>query len=77
MLLNLLRNEVVLCDFHLLFGKISAHRNHLHTVAQRRLDSRRRVRRRDEEHVREIVVDVEVVVVESSVLLGIEHLKQR
>ena len=36
-----------------------------------------RVRRRDEHHVREVVVEVEVVVVEAVVLLGVEHLEQR
>jgi hypothetical protein len=36
-----------------------------------------RVRRRDEHHLREVVVEIEVVVVERRVLLGIEHLEQR
>jgi hypothetical protein len=35
------------------------------------------VRRADEHHVREVVLDVEVVVEERVVLLGVEHLEQR
>ena len=31
----------------------------------------------DEHHLREVVVEVEVVVVEGVVLLGVEHLEQR
>ena len=37
----------------------------------------KRVRRGDEHHVREIVVEIEVVIVEGVVLLRIEHLEQR
>ena len=35
-----------------------------------------RVRRGDEEHLRQVVVDVEIVVVEGLVLLGVEYLQQ-
>ena len=32
---------------------------------------------RDEHHVRQVVIDLEIVVVEGRVLLGVEHLEQR
>ena len=35
------------------------------------------VRRADEHHVREVVLDVEIVVEERAVLLGVEHFEQR
>ena len=35
------------------------------------------VRRRQEQHLRKVVVDLEVVIVECLVLLGIQHLEQR
>ena len=38
---------------------------------------RKRVRRRHEHHVRQVIVDFEIVIVEGPVLLGIEHLEQR
>ena len=35
-----------------------------------------RVRRRHEHHVRQIVIDLEIVVVEGVVLLGVQHFEQ-
>ncbi len=49
----------------------------LHAVLQRPRDLRQDVRRADEHHAREVVVEIEVVVVEAVVLLRVEHLEQR
>jgi hypothetical protein len=49
----------------------------LHAVAERRRDGVGDVRRRDEHHVREVVRDLEVVIGEGVVLLGVEDLEQR
>jgi hypothetical protein len=51
--------------------------DHVHAVEQRRWDRLELVRRRDEEHLREIEGKVEVVVAVRRVLLGVEHLEHR
>src|SRR6516164_4776734 len=63
-------------DLHFLVLGIASDADDLHAVHQRRRDIER-VRRGDEHHAGEIVVDLEVVVVERVVLLGVEHLEQR
>ena len=63
-------------DLDLLVLGVAGDADDLHAVHQGRRDVER-VRRRDEHHVGEIVVDLEVVIVEGVILLGIEHLEQR
>ena len=60
----------------LLLG-VSGELDDLHAVAQRRRDRVEHVRRRDEQHPRQVERHVEIVVAERGVLLGIEHLEQR
>ena len=76
-LLALARHEVLHGDVELLELRVAGELDDLHAVLQRDRDAAERVRRRDEHHVREVVVEVEVVVVERVVLLGVEHLEQR
>ena len=76
MLTDLLRHKVILCDLHLLFCKVTAHIDHLHTVLQSRLDGVDAVGCRDEENIRQVVVNVKIVIVERCVLLRIKGLKQ-
>ena len=49
----------------------------LHPVAQWLGNAGQRVRRRQEQHLGQVVIDLEEMVVERAVLLGIEHLEQR
>ena len=66
----------MLSDLQLLFGDISRDFDELHTVTQGLRDGRDIVCRSDEEHLRQVIVDVEVIVVEGRILLWIEDLKQ-
>src|SRR5262249_49757182 len=76
MLGDRVRNEVLARDLDLLVLGIAGDEDDLHAVHQGRGDIER-VCRGDEHHVREIVVDLEVMVVEGVVLLGVEHFEQR
>ena len=76
MLLSLLRQEVLLGDTKLLLGDIAADLDEFHSVTQSLRYGRDVVGRSYEENLAEVVVDVEVVVVEGGVLLGVKHLKQ-
>ena len=72
----LLRKEISLRDLHLLLSKITADVYHLHTVPEGRLDGLYIVCSRDEQHIRKVVVDIQIIVVESGVLLRIESLEK-
>ena len=74
--LLLLGHEVAARNLYLLLGEVAAHFDKLHTVEQRGGDVADVVGRGDEHHVGEVVVDVEEVVVEGVVLLGVEHLEE-
>ena len=74
--LDLLEDQVLAGDRDLLVLGVAGQPDDLHAVHQR-LRHAQRVRRGDEHHVRQVVVDLEVMVVEGRVLLGIEHLEQR
>ena len=74
--LHLLRQQVLLRDRDLLVLGVAGQADHFHPVEQRRRDVHR-VRRRDEHHVRQVVLDLDVVIDERVVLLGVEHLEQR
>ena len=75
--LQLTREEELPRDRVLLLVEIAGEPDDLHPVAQRLGDRRQRVGRGDEQHLRQIVVDLEVVIVEGAVLLGVEHFEQR
>ena len=74
--LQLFRHEVTLGDLHLLFGKIAGDIDQFHPVEQGGLDRGDVVRRGDEQHVREVVVNVQIIVVELNVLLRIKHFQK-
>ena len=76
-LLELLRDQVLARDGELLAPRVAGDLEDLHAVAERRRDRVGDVRGRDEHHVREVVRDLEVVIGERVVLLGVEHLEQR
>ena len=62
--LDLPRQQILPRDRHLLVIQITGEANDLHSVAQRLGNAGQTIRGRDEQHLREIVVDFEVVVVE-------------
>ncbi len=74
--LELLRYQVTPGNLYLLLRDITRNLHQLHAVTQRGRDGVERVCRRDEQHVREVIVAVEIVVVELRVLLRVEHLEK-
>src|SRR6266516_7655332 len=75
--LELLRYEVLARDPELLVFGVAREVDHVHAVEQRRRDRLELVRRADEEHLREVERQIEVVIAEVLVLLRIEHLEHR
>src|SRR3954454_21100589 len=75
--LHLARHEVALRDLELLLLRVAGQLYELHAVEQRPRDRVEQVRGADEQDVREVERQVEVVVAEVLVLLGIEHLEHR
>jgi hypothetical protein len=73
---DLLVDQVALGDLDLLVLGIALEADELHAVEQW-LRQVERVRGAHEHHVAEVYVELEVVVLELRVLLGIEHLEQR
>ena len=76
-ILTLLREDVTLCDLHLLRLGVSRNLDDLHAVAQRRRNGVELIRGGNEEHLRKIELHLKVVVLEGCVLLRVEHLKER
>ena len=76
MLGNRVRDQVLARDLDLLVLGIAGDADDLHAVHERRRNVER-IRRRHEHHIGEIVIDLEIVIVEGVVLLGIENLEQR
>ena len=75
--LALARPEVPARDRDLLVGRVAVEADDLHPVEQRPGDRLGDVGRREEEDLREVDLDVEVVVAERRVLRRIEHLEER
>ena len=76
MLLELLRHKELLGDLDLLLCQVTGHIDKLHPVEQSRLDAVYSIGRCYEHYVRKVVIDIEVVVVESRVLLRVEDLEK-
>jgi hypothetical protein len=70
-------HQVSLRDVQLLELGVARELDDLHAVLQGQRDAAQRVGSRDEHHVGEVVVQIEIVIVEVVILLGIEHLEQR
>ena len=75
--LALARPEVANGDRDLLVDRVAVEADHLHTVEQRARDRLGHVRGGDEDDLRQVELDVEVVVAERVVLRRVEHLEQR
>ncbi len=75
--LDLPRHQVMPSDRDLLVLRVPVEPEHLHPVEQRSRDRLGDVARRDEQHLRQVEIDVEVVVAEGVVLRRVEHLEER
>ena len=76
MRLHLLGDQVAASDLDLLILGVAGDADDLHAVHQR-LRHVQAVGGGDEHHVRKIEIDLQIVVVEGRVLLGIQNLQQR
>ena len=74
---SLFFDQVALGDLHLLALGITGEPDDLQTVLQSMRDRVQDIRGRDEHDLRKIVLDIEVMVVECVVLLGIQNFQQR
>ena len=74
--LGLLRQQVAPCDLDLLILGVAGDADDLHAVHQR-LRHAQAVGGRHEHHIRQVVIDLEIVVGEGAVLLRIQHFEQR
>ena len=75
--LQFARHKVAFGNFYLLFGDVTAHLDKFHTVEQWARNGVEVVGGGDEKHTREIEINIEIVVVEGVILLGVEHFEQR
>ena len=75
--LELTGEQVVARDRDLLVLGVAVEADDLQPVQQRAGDGLEHVRGREEQHVRQVEVDLEVVVAERVVLRRVEHLEQR
>ena len=75
-IVQLTRHQVTLGNLYLLLGDVTAHLDEFHTVEQWTRDGAEVVGSGDEEYLRQVVVDVEIVVVERLVLLWVEYFKK-
>ena len=62
-------------NFHLFFLRVAVDFNNLHSIEQRLRNGLQRIGSGDEEHFRQIVVNVDIIVVEMWVLFRVEHFK--
>ena len=75
-ILQLAWHQVSLGYLHFLLDDVSAHFDELHTVEQRTWNTADIVGSSNEEHLRQIVVSIEIIVVEGIVLFWVEHFEQ-
>ena len=75
-LLLLLRHQITMANICLFVFRVTGKPDDFHTIEQRR-GNIQAIRRANEHDMRKIEIDLEIVIVESRVLLGIQHLEQR
>ena len=75
-LLQFFREKEFPGDFHLLLGKVTCDIDQLHPVQKGRLDSGNVIRRGDEQHVRQVIVHIQIVIVERHILLRVKYFEQ-
>src|SRR5690606_997373 len=76
-LLALTGNEVLFGNLYFLLRRVSIDLNDLHPVQQGGLNGRKRIGRSDKHDLREVVLQLEVVVVKGRILLRVQYLQQR
>ena len=76
MVLQLLRDQMSFSDLFLLFLQITGHLDQLHSVQERPGDRLQTVSRCNEQHLTQIVIDIQIVVMERAVLFRIQHFEQ-
>ena len=76
MVRQFLRDKVPFGDFFFLFLQVSGHLNQFHSVEQRTGNSIQTVGRRNKEHVAQVIIHVQIIVMESAVLFRIEHFQK-
>ena len=67
----------MLCYLQFFLHYVARHLDHFHTVDKSGMDAGGAVGRRYEQHIREVVVDIKIVVVESHILFRVKNFKQR
>ena len=72
----MLGNQEALGDLELFQFGIAGKADHFHAILQRRRNGVQHVGRGDEEHLAQIVFDVEIVIHEHVILFWIEHFEQ-
>src|SRR5438034_8223795 len=77
MLVELTRDEIPARDVQLLLFAVACERDDFHPVEQCGMDRSKLVRGGDEEHFRQVDVDLEVVISERVVLRRVENLQER
>ena len=70
------RQQMAAGDFNFFLGQVAAEVYDFKTVKQRLLQGAERIGRGNKQHMRQVVVDVNVIVVEKLVLLRVEYFKQ-
>ena len=76
-ILQFFRHKVALGNLYLLLGDVAAHLDDFHTVEQRTRNGSDVVGCCNEEHFRQVVVHIQIIIVERVVLFGVQHLQQR
>ena len=71
----LLRHDMTLRNLYLFIFRVAGKRNDFHSIAQRIRDVVKIICRRYEHHRRQIVIQVEIMVHEFRILLGIQNLQ--
>src|SRR4051794_10666994 len=75
--LTLLRYEVLFRDLEFFTFRVARKVEYLKAVLQRRWYRVEHVRRGDKEDLRQVVIDIQVVIAKCAVLFGIKYLEQR
>ncbi len=73
---QLFRYEMALGNLCLLFGDVAAYFYQLHTVEERTRNDAQVIGCGDEEHLGEVVIHIEIIVMEGIVLFRVQHFEQ-
>src|SRR5215471_13518904 len=75
-LVDLSRDQILARDLEFLLFAVAGQLDDLHAIEQRRMDRSELVRRGNEQHPRQIDVDLQVMIAEGLVLRGIQYLEE-